>query len=149
MTRLAAAIAALLLCAPAQAQLDFDQGTNIKALMADLPPAPSGISLTMFRQDPEGMTVAFTDRQARLHIGGATRLVFAIKEDRDLLPDPVVFDMDMAQPVGPYYEFSFKDIQGKMRPGARYYVEWSYQRSGEELKTGGRSAELVLTANPS
>lgn len=149
MTRLSAAIAALLLCAPASAQVDFDQGVDVKALLAGLPPAPSGIALTMFRQDPEGMTVAFVDRQARLHVGGTTRLVFAIKEDRGLLPDPVLFDMDMAQPVGPYYEFSFKDIQGRMRPGARYYVEWSCQRSGEELKNGGRSAELVCAAKPS
>ena len=144
-----ACLIAAALSVPAWPQVDFDQGVNVKALMAELPPTPSGISLTMFRQDPEGMTVAFVDQQARLHVGGATRLVFAIKEERGLLPDPVVFDMDMAQPVGPYYEFSFKDIRRKMQPGARYYVEWSYQRNGEELKPGGRSAELTCEAKPS
>ncbi|MCX5795800.1 MAG: hypothetical protein NTY77_09930 [Elusimicrobia bacterium] len=148
-----AAIAALL-AAPSSAQppsgQDFDRGIDMRAVMDGLPPAPApaGLELVMFREEADGVTLAFQDQRASKYTGGATRLIIAVKEDRGLRPDPVIFDIDIAQPVGPFYEFTFKDVQHKLRPGGKYYAVWSFQRQGpvstEEVQRGGRSAALVL-----
>jgi hypothetical protein len=145
-----ACLIAAALSVPAWPQVDFDRGMDMRTVMEGLPPAPvpAGMELVLFREDAEGLTVAFQDQRASRYIGGATRLIFEIREARRALPDPVVFDMDMTQPVGPYYEFSFKDVRHKLRAGGKYYVVWSFQRLGEAaaetVQPGGRSRDLVL-----
>lgn len=145
-----ACLIAAALSVPVWSQVDFDRGTDLRSLMRGLPPAPApaGLELVVFRAEAGAVTVAFQDQRASQHIGGATRLIIEVKEDRGLAPDPVVFDMDMAQPVGPFYEFTFKDVQHKLRPGGKYYVSWSFQRLGaasaDTVQPGGRSEPLVL-----
>lgn len=145
-----ACLIAAALSVPAWSQVDFDRGVDMRAVLEGLPPAPApaGMELVLFREDEQGLTVAFQDQRASQYIGGATRLIFEIKEARQALPDLLIFDMDMAQPVGPYYEFSFKDIRHKLRAGGKYYVVWSFQRLGaaaaETVQPGGRSEDLIL-----
>ncbi|MDD5630070.1 MAG: hypothetical protein PHU21_13460 [Elusimicrobia bacterium] len=146
---------ALLIAAPLSAQtpapgIDFDLGIDMRAIMDGLAPAPksAGLALVQFREDAVGLTLAFQDQQAESYAGGMTRLIIEVKEDLGLHPDPVIFDIDIAQPVGPFYEFSFKDVLRKLHPGGKYYAVWSFQRQGPDgtqaVRKGGRSFSLVL-----
>lgn len=112
-------------------------------------PDPEGVTLQSFTETADGVALSFTDKWTQYYKGDETGLSVEVKRDMKLLPDPVVFEQRVSQAAAASYSLTFKDVQGKLRTGEKYYVVWKFSRQGKVStgaeQPGGRSQELTLT----